>query len=314
VITGAAAIAPGETVVQTTKLDPAGAVVWSIQGEPGDPSWGADVEVDAAGNVYVTGNRSNGANADVVTVSYAPDGSRRWAATFDAGDDESTVSFAQALQVDAAGRVYVAASTHVLAYDATGQLRWVIERFNAAITLRGEELVITSPPAGTEVVDASGARRWHSPTGGLHVAIAPGGDVLLASIDLGGTSTADWDLRVVRLRADGSLLWSRRYDNGHEDSPADLAVDGSGAVYVTGTSRSRYGLFGVYRPDYLTLKYDAAGTLVWTAREKNLGAGARALALGADGRVTVTGMAGVTVQYRQIEKSCPWWQPWCWLS
>ncbi len=85
------------------KLDALGNFVWATHIGDAADDYGADIQVDAAGNVYATGNfdgivsidigtgtfdmHSNG-NADVYILKYAPDGTNSWAASFgDTGDD-----------------------------------------------------------------------------------------------------------------------------------------------------------------------------------------------------------------------------------
>lgn len=53
------------------------------------------------------------------------------------------------------------------------------------------------------------------------------------------------------------VLWSRIYDSGTDDVAHAIAVDGSGNVYVGGSSKN-----GTYN-DFSTLKYDSTGNIVW---------------------------------------------------
>jgi hypothetical protein len=50
----------------------------------------------------------------------------------------------------------------------------------------------------------------------------------------------------------------------NDEDPNDLLVDGLGNVYVTGKSDVN-ALASVIANNYLTLKYSAAGTLLWSA-------------------------------------------------
>jgi hypothetical protein len=74
------------------------------------------------------------------------------------------------------------------------------------------------------------------------------------------------DFATVKYDTNGSLLWEASYhhpgnDLGNGDTPAALAVDGSGNVYVTGSSYDRVTEF-----DYATVKYDPDGIQLWAVR------------------------------------------------
>ena len=99
--------------------------------------------------------------------------------------------------------------------------------------------------------------------------------------------------------------WVSRYASGLApgfDAATDVAVDGSGNVYVTGYSTNQpFGL------DYLTARYDAAGALIWTARYNGEGNGddsAFSIAVDAAMNVYVTGesrVSGTSSDYATIK-------------
>ena len=81
--------------------------------------------------------------------------------------------------------------------------------------------------------------------------------------------------------------WVARYSGGGQEEAYALAVDSSGNVYVTGTRNADVNGF-----DYLTVKYDPNGDLVWESGYNGPSNGsdiAYAIALDNVGNVYVTG-------------------------
>ncbi len=77
-------------------------------------------------------------------------------------------------------------------------------------------------------------------------------------------SGSNYDYVTIKYNSSGSLQWIRTYNgpaNSHDFANA-LVIDNSGNVYVTGYSYASAGS----NPDYLTIKYNNAGTVQWTMR------------------------------------------------
>jgi hypothetical protein len=101
--------------------------------------------------------------------------------------------------------------------------------------------------------------------------------------------SSPWDYATVKYDANGNQLWAATYDGplGSFDASRGIAVDASGCVYVTGESVASWDT-GF---DYLTIKYDANGNQLWTARFDG-GHGndyGRGLAIDQNGNIYVTG-------------------------
>ncbi len=76
--------------------------------------------------------------------------------------------------------------------------------------------------------------------------------------------TTSIDYATLKYDQNGTLLWAQRFNDPNAngaDYAYDLAVDGSGNVYVTGSYL--HDISGTRTFDYGTVKYDAAGTFQW---------------------------------------------------
>ncbi len=75
---------------------------------------------------------------------------------------------------------------------------------------------------------------------------------------------SNYDYIISKFSSTGSLIWQKIYNGtgNNDDIPVALELDNSGNVYVTGSS---YGI-GLYNSDYVTIKYDNNGNLIWMKR------------------------------------------------
>lgn len=114
------------------------------------------------------------------------------------------------------------------------------------------------------------------------------------------------DYFTAKYDAAGRKLWEARYngDGDNDDFATALAVDGEGNVYVTGSSKT-----AANASDYVTIKYDANGTMQWLARYDSPSAAnqsydaATALAIDDSGNVYVSGWSEndfATVKYNTV--------------
>lgn len=152
-------------------------------------------------------------------------------------------------------------------------------------------------PAGdffTMKVSPSGTILWQVREPAVKYAVETGMLLLLdnsGNLIVSGTSWNgnDMDIQTINYNsADGSKIWESTYDaaNNGIDAPTAMTTDTSGNIFITGISYSGVSL------DYITLKYNATGSLMWNMRE---GAGdatwnePTAITLDTAGNVIVTG-------------------------
>lgn len=245
----------------------------------------AGLAVDGGGNVYVTGSSCDGgyANCKYATVKFSGSGAFQWQAVYDSGGT-STTSSAMDLGVDTAGNVYVAGTSRgtsddivVLKYDAAGsQLRE--NRYDSGNDERA--VAMTNDGSGNVYVTGvymdggipsmvtlkyaaaavnGGAPQWVKPyqwnsdhTQPTAIAIDGSGGVYVTGFT-GVPGSFDW--MTLRYLSNGDLAWAQTFGNTDvDDRAADIAVDGGGNVFVTGTLSPNPG-----QTVYGLVKYDTSG-------------------------------------------------------
>ncbi len=93
------------------------------------------------------------------------------------------------------------------------------------------------------------------------------------------TSVGDDDIFIAKYNSTGTHLWSQRIGGSQEDIGLSLAVDNSGAVYVTGhfggtvdfdSSNNDANLVSAGGTDIFIAKYDVSGNYIWANRMGDL--------------------------------------------
>jgi hypothetical protein len=197
---------------------------------------------DGSGNLFVVATQGDRSRACIVTLKYrGSDGAVAWrreaCGTF--------FTFGRAIAVDAAGDVIVAGST-------TGDTR-IIKYAGADGAVRWDQ-----QPGNASGYDAANA-----------IAIDAAGDVYA----LGFVAVPDPELQVLKLAgATGALAWRRAIDNGREDTPIAIAVDGGGNVTVASHFLNTRG-----DEDWHVARLSALGATLW---QRNLDSGRRDVAVG----------------------------------
>lgn len=214
----------GDWDALTVKFDAAGTVAWVRQ--LGGPlyDYARDIAVDGSGNVIVVGHTdstlgamANQGATDVLVVSYAPDGTRRWLTTLGTpGRDES-----YDLGIDASGAAVIAIFT-------TGDL--------AAPNAGGEDYALAR-------ISSSGDVEWVKQGGstgndnGRSIAVAADGTAFLVGWTggvLDGTGGGGSDMFLIRYDADGTQRWIRQRGGASEDFGFDAQLDATGDIWVAG--------------------------------------------------------------------------------
>jgi type IX secretion system substrate protein/beta-propeller repeat-containing protein len=208
--------------------------------------------VDNLGNAYVIGTtKITATNADVVTLKYNPaTGDTLWVKKF--GGSPNLNDFPTAITTDNAGFVYV-----------TG---WY---FNP-----GRDMFVIKYNASTG--DSVWTRSYNGPaTGGdysFSVAVDVGGNVYITGRS---DSAGAQRFTTIKYNSSGVRQWVVRFNppppvTGVFDEARMVKVDAAGNVYVTGSSEANISSTS---DDYLTVKYDMNGMMLWQKRHPGTGIG-----------------------------------------
>ena len=221
------------------KLASDGSLAWStFQGGSGD-DFGYGMAVDGSGNAYVAGRsdatwgspvRAYTFGDDAFAAKLASDGSLAWnsflgGASYDVGS---------AVAVDGSGNVYVGGISSATWGSPVNAYTGSSDAFAAKLA-------------------ANGSLTWNSFLGGSGAdngyAIAVDGS---GSVYVGGRSNATWgsparaytsgyDAFAAKLASNGSYAWNTFLGGSGTDDGYGMAVDGSGNVYVAGSSSASWG-------------------------------------------------------------------------
>ncbi|CAN5275879.1 hypothetical protein BH20ACT24_BH20ACT24_16830 [soil metagenome] len=271
----------------TIKYHPAGTPQWTARtsGNGSNNDYGRVVRIDPTGNVYVTGEivmDFTDQYRDIGTVKYDPAGQQLWLKTYDTPLVRGALDTPHAMELDGQGNAVVTGESAgsgpgccpidwvTLEYSPAGALLWesrfdgpshtqdipsdlaVDDADNVIVT---GQATVTTHDIATIKYDSAGNEVWQNiidaegfDEGGVAVDLDARGNAYVAANRLDEATDFDW--LTLRIDANGVKRWSILYNGPGNfiDTPADIAVDGRGFVYVTGES---WGAL----PDYATIKY-----------------------------------------------------------
>lgn len=250
---------------------------------------------DPNGNVIVTGYSENVPQKDGVTIKYNASGVEQWIAYYNGAGDNS--DNAHAIAVDTGNNVYVAGYTveyendrnfSLSKIDASGITQWT-KTINGTSTASTDEAQSVALDAAGNIYVAGYTKninvsydftiakynslgdtvwvRYYNDTvaneSDRAYAIALDADnhvYVTGRSDSDPTINSNDDILTVKYDSNGVFQWAQRYNgtgNG-TDAAKSIKVSTSGHVYVAGKS------YNGTNTDYVLLKYDTSGTLLWT--------------------------------------------------
>ncbi len=233
------------------------------------------VAVDGSGNVFVTGYSYDIVSGNnYATIAYSGAGVALWTNSYNGPTNSNDI--ATALAVDGSGNVFVTGDSWsgtdydyaTIKYSGSGMALWT-NRYNG--TGNSGDIATALAVDGSGNVFVTGE-----------------------SISSGGNN----DYATIKYSGSGVGLWTNRYDGpgNYIDKAIAVALDGSGNVFVTGTSLSSGTAFDPTDRsyDYATIKYSGSGMALWTNRYNGPGNKtdeATAVAVDSVGNVFVTGFS-----------------------
>lgn len=203
-----------------------------------------DMVIDAAGNVYVTGDSFDGTSFNIVTVKYNNQGVEQWVAEFDGTAND--VDQAGGIVIDNNGDVFITGYTYTgsgVDYDI------VTEKYDGS----NGSLMWSNTYTGTSNFDFS-----------KDIAIDSQGDIYVTGqIEVG---SGDINMVMIKYANGGAFAWDDTYNSSGSDfdSPVNVVVDNADDIYMVGYSED-----GGNETDYLIRKYNASGAIQWTQRYDN---------------------------------------------
>ncbi|MBK9423832.1 MAG: T9SS type A sorting domain-containing protein [Bacteroidetes bacterium] len=281
--------------IYTIKLDPNGVLVWEnyFNGTAGGSDVPVGIAIDATGKIFIGGTTVSAVTGfDGLALCYDNNGNQLWATPFDNGGLGEIFT---AMAIDANSNMYSAGGSNpvtgaltdglLVKFDAAGTMLWdTTYDFSSAsfdrdffnsIAIDSNQDIIVAGQSNLDFVIAkynpSGNPLWiqnysfSSYTDSASAVVVDGDDNVLVGGTFGQFVEADFG--VVKFDPAGNFLWAQKVANsaGADDILTDIAVDASGAVYLTGYETSAF----TTNYNFMTVKYDSTGAfkyeLIWSS-------------------------------------------------
>lgn len=212
------------------------------------PDVAKKVVTDNSGNIYVTGYSHGGSSGnDYATVKYDQLGIEQWVKRYNGTGNSS--DGATSMCIDNNGNIYVTGTSSgtsgsqvedflTIKYNSAGDELWV-KRYNGQGNNRDEA---------------------------VSIAVDNNGNVYVTGWTMNGNFS---DYATIKYDASGNEVWVKTFNNGYDDMPSAVVVDASGNIYVTGFTTDITTSY-----DYLTIKYNTNGSIIWQKQFNRSGAAA----------------------------------------
>ena len=290
-------------------------------------AFGRAIHVDAAGNVYITGesNIYSGGGNKMLVIKYSPTGTQLWSYLF---SYSTAYNGGYDIVTDLTGNVYVAGEYNV---NVTFLNNISLVKFNPSGTLIGQTFYHLDSEGGRKIaLDGAGkiivggycninqtdsnrfivlkyeqnldfvwavrcgSKGTGSPASPFDMVVDINSNPVLTGIN-------NNDYAVFKINNDGTLSWNKFY-NYSSETPRGIVTDNSGNIYVTGASGTS-GFPGSYR--VTTIKYNPSGDEQWIANYNpgNFGHQGYDIALDNSSNVYITGIKSNTADILTLKYS-----------
>lgn len=281
-----------EGVTTILKYDVSGLQQWVKFTEPGVNM--EDFKTDASGNLYVSGDKWNGSNFDILLIKFDNNGNELWRQTYDGGHWDRSF----AIVVDNKGNIYQTGiawfqpefyNIVTIKYNNLGTIQW-----NKTFTSSGQHsdygkkiildnsgnlyvaafanediAILKYTPDGKEIRhDMINMNYEYNELFAPHIAVDHNDNLIVCGTRYHASTKSD--IFVCKYDSSGNRLWEREYNGPNNDSDVvsgdaigdeALAIDSEGSIFIAGTSVNTALPFG---DNVVTLKYAADGLLSWS--------------------------------------------------
>lgn len=275
----------GKTDVFLAKFSPSGNAVWLQAGGGADYDDCQAMDMDAEGNILITGTYVKSAHfggfffsgeeyKDVFVLSYDNNGSLQWAQSINGtsgpgGSDFTSVNGIAALPGGAciisgyfSGSMVVAGKKYVPSGSYDG--------FIAKLTgIAAASFVKTYPTAHISSIKTD-------TKGDIFIGGSFFQSTDIGSVHLAVDSTFASNMLLARLDASANVIWAKKAGGNYDDGINDMVLDAQDNIYFTGFF-SRMSTFGnthltaVGENDFIAGKYDGDGNKLWVMGAGNTG-------------------------------------------
>lgn len=231
----------------TLKLDANGTQLWAKRFFDGNGDAPGEVEVDANGNVYVTGASNNspaGGSEDIITIKYNSAGVQQWLNRYNSSVNDTDEGYE--VEINEAGDVYVLGDTWVEGFKT------IFYKINGS----------TGATAWTKtysVVPGTG----EYPTA---MKLDGAGNIIVAGMTNVSGEFYNVDTFVAKFDTAGTFQWVKTYDGPSDedyDGDTKIILDDNGNIFLGATSE------GFANADLQIIKYSATGDQIWSFRYGN---------------------------------------------